>query len=177
MDLDHYRFLSAMSGFAAMSSQTKKGDKPKHEPVPQNRTVKNTAKKVGRNDPCPCGSGAKYKKCCLKVQNSRVYSRVRVHPRPKEAATTAEFKPVTEAQFAEDATLRSMRNAGVREQYIYAYQKTGRFIAPESRPAYDEKTLAEWDAAVAEWKEQHGEEDHEPDPVPAPESEDAKPVD
>ena len=21
--------------------------------------------KVGRNDPCPCGSGQKYKKCCL----------------------------------------------------------------------------------------------------------------
>ena len=21
--------------------------------------------KVGRNDPCPCGSGKKYKKCCL----------------------------------------------------------------------------------------------------------------
>lgn len=24
-------------------------------------------KKVGRNDPCPCGSGKKYKKCCLKT--------------------------------------------------------------------------------------------------------------
>ncbi len=23
-------------------------------------------KKIGRNDPCPCGSGLKYKKCCLK---------------------------------------------------------------------------------------------------------------
>ena len=23
-------------------------------------------KKVGRNDPCPCGSGKKYKQCCLK---------------------------------------------------------------------------------------------------------------
>jgi uncharacterized protein YecA (UPF0149 family) len=23
-------------------------------------------KKVGRNDPCPCGSGQKYKECCLK---------------------------------------------------------------------------------------------------------------
>ena len=23
-------------------------------------------KKVGRNDPCPCGSGKKYKNCCLK---------------------------------------------------------------------------------------------------------------
>ena len=21
--------------------------------------------KIGRNDPCPCGSGQKYKKCCL----------------------------------------------------------------------------------------------------------------
>ncbi|MBP9521733.1 MAG: SEC-C domain-containing protein [Enterococcus sp.] len=23
------------------------------------------AHKIGRNDPCPCGSGKKYKKCCL----------------------------------------------------------------------------------------------------------------
>lgn len=22
--------------------------------------------KIGRNDPCPCGSGKKYKKCCSK---------------------------------------------------------------------------------------------------------------
>ncbi|HBN84048.1 MAG TPA: hypothetical protein DDZ89_09410 [Clostridiales bacterium] len=22
--------------------------------------------KIGRNDPCPCGSGKKYKKCCGK---------------------------------------------------------------------------------------------------------------
>jgi hypothetical protein len=24
-------------------------------------------KKIGRNDPCPCGSGTKYKKCCLAI--------------------------------------------------------------------------------------------------------------
>ena len=28
------------------------------------RTVRNDKKKVGVNDPCPCGSGKKYKKCC-----------------------------------------------------------------------------------------------------------------
>jgi preprotein translocase subunit SecA len=28
------------------------------------KTVKRDGKKVGRNDPCPCGSGKKYKKCC-----------------------------------------------------------------------------------------------------------------
>lgn len=27
-------------------------------------TVKREGKKIGRNDPCPCGSGKKYKKCC-----------------------------------------------------------------------------------------------------------------
>jgi preprotein translocase subunit SecA len=27
-------------------------------------TVKRISKKVGRNDPCPCGSGKKYKQCC-----------------------------------------------------------------------------------------------------------------
>ena len=24
------------------------------------------ANRVGRNDPCPCGSGKKYKKCCMR---------------------------------------------------------------------------------------------------------------
>lgn len=28
-------------------------------------TVRRDGKKVGRNDPCPCGSGRKYKRCCL----------------------------------------------------------------------------------------------------------------
>jgi len=27
-------------------------------------TVKREGKKIGRNAPCPCGSGKKYKKCC-----------------------------------------------------------------------------------------------------------------
>jgi hypothetical protein len=26
--------------------------------------------KIGRNDPCPCGSGKKYKRCCLPRQPS-----------------------------------------------------------------------------------------------------------
>jgi preprotein translocase subunit SecA len=35
------------------------GDQPA-----RGKTVKRDGKKVGRNDPCPCGSGKKYKKCC-----------------------------------------------------------------------------------------------------------------
>lgn len=35
----------------------------KHGPSPV-RSVMRAAPKIGRNDPCPCGSGKKYKKCC-----------------------------------------------------------------------------------------------------------------
>jgi uncharacterized protein YecA (UPF0149 family) len=28
------------------------------------RTPRSVETKVGRNDPCPCGSGNKYKRCC-----------------------------------------------------------------------------------------------------------------
>ncbi len=30
----------------------------------QSRTVRREQPKIGRNDPCPCGSGKKYKHCC-----------------------------------------------------------------------------------------------------------------
>ena len=36
--------------------------------TPQNQTVINNEPRIGRNDPCPCGSGKKYKNCCGKNQ-------------------------------------------------------------------------------------------------------------
>ncbi len=41
-------------------------DKPNSKPsqAPVKKTVTNSQPKPGRNDPCPCGSGKKYKKCC-----------------------------------------------------------------------------------------------------------------
>jgi preprotein translocase subunit SecA len=36
-----------------------------HEPVPEVREpIKRDLPKVGRNAPCPCGSGKKHKQCC-----------------------------------------------------------------------------------------------------------------
>jgi Protein of unknown function (DUF1186)/SEC-C motif len=32
---------------------------------PPSEPIRNALRGVGRNDPCPCGSGKKYKKCCL----------------------------------------------------------------------------------------------------------------
>ena len=47
----------------AARQQAANGAMQKHT-IGQTVTVRRTTPKVGRNDPCPCGSGKKYKKCC-----------------------------------------------------------------------------------------------------------------
>jgi hypothetical protein len=51
-----------------IAEQTARYDKQYYEDFLPETTVPVTPRKVekiGRNDPCPCGSGKKYKKCCL----------------------------------------------------------------------------------------------------------------
>jgi preprotein translocase subunit SecA len=36
------------------------------QPAGKSQPVRNKEPRVGRNDPCPCGSGKKYKQCCMK---------------------------------------------------------------------------------------------------------------
>ena len=53
------------------SGEQKNLNLPKRNPASEHRavgTVKNEKHSVGRNDPCPCGSGKKYKNCCGKNQ-------------------------------------------------------------------------------------------------------------
>ncbi len=59
-----------------LTAQIRREEEPKREEIAKPvatssdgtdapRTVRKTqAQKIGRNDPCPCGSGKKYKKCC-----------------------------------------------------------------------------------------------------------------
>ena len=48
------------AGGQQMPQQTQIPERERKKPDP----VKREAPKVGRNDPCPCGSGKKYKHCC-----------------------------------------------------------------------------------------------------------------
>jgi preprotein translocase subunit SecA len=50
---------------AAPAQQADRARPPGQKPPTRQRQVRSTPK-VGRNDPCPCGSGKKYKKCCGK---------------------------------------------------------------------------------------------------------------
>jgi preprotein translocase subunit SecA len=62
-DMSHYR--TEKSDIVGSSSNPMQQQRPPLGPQPprQNAPVVRTEKKVGRNDPCPCGSGKKYKNC------------------------------------------------------------------------------------------------------------------
>lgn len=50
-------------GYTEKELDTIKGENKIVDLVPA-RTIEKTEKRVGRNEPCPCGSGRKYKVCC-----------------------------------------------------------------------------------------------------------------
>ncbi|WP_166830102.1 preprotein translocase subunit SecA [Thalassoroseus pseudoceratinae] len=62
--------ITAATHAAAPQPQQQSGQQPTEEgPLPGQEDqvvdpIVNRGEKVGRNDPCPCGSGKKYKKCC-----------------------------------------------------------------------------------------------------------------
>jgi uncharacterized protein YecA (UPF0149 family) len=56
--------LVSMSPSTLRLQTEEEGETMTREPEQATRLIK-----VGRNDPCPCGSGMKYKKCCLNETN------------------------------------------------------------------------------------------------------------
>lgn len=58
--------LSTWYGFSEEYLREKeKAEREPALPVQPPHIVTNPLRNVGRNDPCPCGSGKKFKKCCL----------------------------------------------------------------------------------------------------------------
>lgn len=62
----HYRVNGERQQHHELSEFVKKdGEWFYHDgKMPELKQVRRDTPKVGRNDPCPCGSGKKYKKCC-----------------------------------------------------------------------------------------------------------------
>jgi tetratricopeptide (TPR) repeat protein len=63
--------------------------------------------KTGRNDPCPCGSGQKYKRCCLEKDQAAEHQIL--------AARRAELATLQAARQAELAALQAARQAEFNE--------------------------------------------------------------
>ncbi|MFO7967139.1 MAG: SEC-C metal-binding domain-containing protein [Archaeoglobaceae archaeon] len=50
------------------------------------------SERVGRNDPCPCGSGLKYKKCCLSLDSKKEEAETSKEPRKRTEDVETDFQ-------------------------------------------------------------------------------------
>jgi hypothetical protein len=66
--------------------------------------------KTGRNDPCPCGSGKKYKHCCLSVSRA-------VNDELSDLLSGQEFDSIEEVQAATD-TLVAKQNQKAQDDFL-----------------------------------------------------------
>lgn len=98
---------------------------------------------TGRNDPCPCGSGKKYKKCCLKQDEAA---------RRAEAARSAD-----EAAAAPPAPWPAAPN-GTQPPDLWADETDEAWWDEPEAPA---EVSAEADALYARWEEFEAAEDYE----------------
>ncbi|MEK3674206.1 MULTISPECIES: SEC-C metal-binding domain-containing protein [unclassified Paenibacillus] len=92
--------------------------------------------KVGRNDLCPCGSGKKYKKCCLDKETSAVESILRL--------VTTEDAAAQEAVFSESVQEQSAAEAAVRTESKLTLPKLKKMVARELKwehPAHEQLAL------------------------------------
>jgi hypothetical protein len=52
---------------------------------------------------------------------------------------------------ADEVMVEVLREAGLRPEWIYAFEKTGLLVTEENHHRLDAADIAEWDAAVAEF--------------------------
>jgi preprotein translocase subunit SecA len=59
----HYEHAEANSAFEAEQETESESGLSTEDPASKEQPFTREGHKVGRNDPCPCGSGKKYKQC------------------------------------------------------------------------------------------------------------------
>ena len=101
-------------------------------------------KKIGRNDPCPCGSGKKYKKCCMGLQADIV---------PMQARTTGDPAATAGEDVADPEAHR--RSIGIdwlagglplddAHDFLSGVEAVPRFVAEHPRAAEELRWLDPW---------------------------------
>ena len=136
-------------------------------------------KKISRNDPCPCGSGKKYKKCCwgkgfeweedaegnlfksiplssevtdiLEHQRQKFIEKFGREPGPDDQI----FFDMPHPEHIEHMTVEAMKKAGIDPAIIFAYEKTGRLVTEENQELLSDAELDEWQDAIEEYESKH----------------------
>jgi hypothetical protein len=138
------------------------------------------AKKIARNDPCPCGSGKKFKKCCidkdfewLEDEDGNIFKSIPMsdemmeifgnqrqafidrngrEPGPDDPV----FPDMPHPEHLEHEMVEMMKRANIDPAKIYAFEKTGRLVTEDNQGILTEADLLEWEAAIDEYERNGG---------------------
>jgi len=135
-------------------------------------------KKLSRNAPCPCGSGKKYKHCCIRKDFDWVEmedgSFGRSLPLSEEVLDILEgqrrsfvaqhgrepthlFEGAPHSELIEHLTVEAMKKADIEPALIYAYEKTnGLLLNDRNENMALDADIAEWEAAINEYESKTG---------------------
>lgn len=130
---------------------------------------------VGRNSKCPCGSGRKYKQCCLKsVQYSEDETGTIRRSAPmsdelgdmltdhmdglseelgRDLTPEDELFPNMHTEHIEHGIVEAMKSAGLDPAMIYAFEQTGLLISDENQHLISDTDKAKWESAVDEYRQ------------------------
>jgi hypothetical protein len=110
-------------------------------------TLRRAAAKVGRNDPCPCGSGKKYKKCCFEKDQERL------HHSSEVAGVTTEELEVMPEPFLTREKLEDMRGPKLARLRIEMLAPALQRVLLERLSVFQQTDalLAAWEKA--DWRE------------------------
>lgn len=134
-------------------------------------------KKLARNSPCPCGSGKKYKHCCIhkdfdwvEMDDGQVAKSVEVsretraaleHLRQSQVRAFGReperiFEGAPPLEVIEHLTVEAMKKAGVEPALIYAFEETGLMVNEENERRVTDADLAEWEDAINDYEHKTG---------------------
>ncbi|MFV1969084.1 MAG: SEC-C metal-binding domain-containing protein [Pirellulaceae bacterium] len=137
-------------------------------------------RKVSRNAPCPCGSGKKYKQCCLRKDfdwleddDGNIFKSIPItgemtdlleeqrqsfivkHGR-KPGPDDLVFPEMPHLEHAEHQMIQIMKEAGIDPAIIYATEKTGRLVTEENQRLLSGIEIDEWTTAIEEYRAEQG---------------------
>jgi hypothetical protein len=97
------------------------------DPLPPAQSMVQNKAKVGRNQPCPCGSGRKYKKCCMQKSKNKqtTSSAAGTGKNERSSNPTTDIKDVERVSFAED---------DISKARVFVKEVTRRLARDESDP-------------------------------------------
>lgn len=137
-------------------------------------------RKVSRNAPCPCGSGKKYKHCCLgkdfdwvetddggigrSIEMSEelqevvqgLFESFRARHGRAPGPDDRLFDDAPQLEHLEHFTVQAMKKAGIDAALMHAYEETNLLLSEKNERLVSEADVAEWEEAIDEHEKKTG---------------------